>query len=178
MSHIEQIETTISDRNAWSARRRLGIPNNKKLLVVACMDERLPVEEVLGLEFFRHEGNDLWLRGIQGQVSAHWSELLVQLQSSEVDVDVAIEFNLYGRTTGSTRKPDGLDTVYFAHGFSGHGVSTANFAGVVLAEAITGTASRFDAFADLPIHTFPGGTLLRYPGMVLGMLFYSLKDRF
>jgi gamma-glutamylputrescine oxidase len=68
--------------------------------------------------------------------------------------------------------------VYFAHGFSGHGVSTANFAGVVLAEAITGTASRFDAFADLPIHTFPGGTLLRYPGMVLGMLFYSLKDRF
>jgi gamma-glutamylputrescine oxidase len=68
--------------------------------------------------------------------------------------------------------------VYFAHGFSGHGVSTANFAGVVLAEAITGTASRFDAFAELPIHTFPGGTLLRYPGMVLGMLFYSLKDRF
>lgn len=67
--------------------------------------------------------------------------------------------------------------VYFAQGYSGHGVSTANFAGVVLAEAITGQAERFDVFAGLKIRTFPGGTLLRYPGMVLGMLYYSLKDK-
>jgi gamma-glutamylputrescine oxidase len=32
-------------------------------------------------------------------------------------------------------------------------------------------------FAGLKIRTFPGGTLLRYPGMVLGMLYYSLKDK-
>ena len=47
----------------------------------------------------------------------------------------------------------------------------------MIAEAISGTAERFDVFSSLPIHTFPGGTLLRYPGMVLGMLYYSLKDR-
>ena len=67
--------------------------------------------------------------------------------------------------------------LYFAQGYSGHGISIANFAGKVLAEAIAGTAERFDAFADLPIPKFPGGTLLRYPGMVLGMMYYSLKDR-
>ncbi len=67
--------------------------------------------------------------------------------------------------------------VYFAQGYSGHGVSVANFAGKVIAEAIAGIAGRFDAFASLPTHTFPGGTLLRYPGMVLGMLYYGLKDR-
>ena len=67
--------------------------------------------------------------------------------------------------------------LFFAQGYSGHGVPTANFAGVVLAEAITGTASRFDVFASLPIRSFPGGTLLRYPGMVLGMLYYALLDR-
>lgn len=67
--------------------------------------------------------------------------------------------------------------LYFAQGYSGHGISIANFAGKVIAEAITGTAGRFDVFAGLPVHTFPGGTLLRYPGMVLGMLYYSLKDR-
>jgi carbonic anhydrase len=49
MSHIEQVEKSISEQNSWSARRKLGIPNNKKLLVLACMDERLPVEEALGL---------------------------------------------------------------------------------------------------------------------------------
>ena len=67
--------------------------------------------------------------------------------------------------------------VYFAQGYSGHGVSTANFAGKVIAEAISGIAGRFDAFASLPTHTFPGGTLLRYPGMVLGMLYYTIRDR-
>ena len=67
--------------------------------------------------------------------------------------------------------------VFFAQGYSGHGISTANFAGKVIAEAVAGTAARFDVFAELPIHTFPGGTLLRYPGMVLGMLYYSIKDR-
>jgi len=67
--------------------------------------------------------------------------------------------------------------VFFAQGYSGHGISTANFAGKVIAEAVAGTAGRFDVFASLPTHTFPGGTLLRYPGMVLGMLYYSLKDR-
>lgn len=67
--------------------------------------------------------------------------------------------------------------VFFGQGYSGHGISTANFAGKVIAEAITGTAGRFDVMADLPMRTFPGGTLLRYPGLVLGMLYYTLKDR-
>ena len=61
-------------------------------------------------------------------------------------------------------------------GYSGHGIATASFAGKLIAEAITGMAERFDVFAKLPMRTFPGGTLLRYPGMVLGMLYYSMKD--
>lgn len=67
--------------------------------------------------------------------------------------------------------------VFFGQGYSGHGIITANFAGKVIAEAIAGVAGRFDVFASLPIHPFPGGTLLRYPGMVLGMLYYTLRDR-
>jgi len=67
--------------------------------------------------------------------------------------------------------------VFFGQGYSGHGISTASFAGKVIAEAVTGTADRFDVFAELPTHAFPGGTWLRYPGMVLAMLYYSIKDR-
>ena len=68
--------------------------------------------------------------------------------------------------------------LFLGCGYSGHGISTANFAGKVIAEAIGGNTERIDVFRDLPIHMFPGGTLLRYPGMVLGMTYYSLKDRF
>jgi gamma-glutamylputrescine oxidase len=67
--------------------------------------------------------------------------------------------------------------VFFAHGYSGHGASIANMAGKIIAEAIAGTADRFDVMASVRTLPFPGGTLLRYPGMVLGMFYYSLKDK-
>ena len=68
-------------------------------------------------------------------------------------------------------------TVYYAHGYSGHGVPIATLAGKLAAEAIAGQAERFDVMASVPSPRFPGGTLLRWPGLVAGMLFYSLRDR-
>lgn len=68
--------------------------------------------------------------------------------------------------------------IYYAQGYSGQGVSLTSLAGKLLAEAIAGTAERFDVFAAIPKPTFPGGTLLRWPGLVAGMLYYTMKDRF
>ncbi|MFA0790482.1 NAD(P)/FAD-dependent oxidoreductase [Microbulbifer echini] len=68
--------------------------------------------------------------------------------------------------------------IYYSQGYSGHGVPTATFAGKLLAEVIAGTEERFDIMARIPTDTFPGGTLLRWPGLVLGMLYHSLLDRF
>lgn len=68
-------------------------------------------------------------------------------------------------------------TTFYAHGYSGHGVPIATLAGKLLAEVIGGTAERFDVMASVPAMEFPGGTLLRWPGLVAGMLFYSLRDR-
>lgn len=96
--------------------------------------------------------------------------------------DVAIDY-AWGGTLAVTvnRMPHigRLDPhIYFGQGYSGHGISTANFAGKIIAEAIGGNTERFDVFAALPPPMFPGGTLFRYPAMVLGMMYYSMKDRF
>jgi gamma-glutamylputrescine oxidase len=66
--------------------------------------------------------------------------------------------------------------VYFLQGFSGQGVALAGIAGKMVAEAIDGMAGRFDVFASIPHHAFPGGALLRRPLLVLAMLYYRLKD--
>ena len=66
---------------------------------------------------------------------------------------------------------------FFAHGFSGHGVALTQLAGKLLAEAVAGTAERFDVFAGLPHRRFPGGTSLRRPLLTAGMLYYALRDR-
>ena len=41
---------------------------------------------------------------------------------------------------------------------------------------MAGDAGRFDLFARLKHHAFPGGRLLRTPALVLGMAWYRLKD--
>jgi gamma-glutamylputrescine oxidase len=67
--------------------------------------------------------------------------------------------------------------VFYALGFSGHGVQLATLAGKLIAEAVAGTAERFDVMARIPSPRFPGGTLLRWPGLVAGMLYHALRDR-
>lgn len=96
--------------------------------------------------------------------------------------DVAIDYAWGGTLSVTVNRMPYIGrlrpNLFFGCGYSGHGISTANFAGKVIAEAIGGTTERFDVFRDLPTHMFPGGTLLRYPGMVVGMMYYSFKDRF
>ncbi len=62
-------------------------------------------------------------------------------------------------------------------GYSGHGVALATLAGRIAAEAVAGQAERFDLMARMPTPRFPGGALLRNPLLVLGMLWFSLRDR-
>ncbi|WP_372831223.1 NAD(P)/FAD-dependent oxidoreductase [Pontibacterium sp.] len=70
------------------------------------------------------------------------------------------------------------DNLFVAQGYSGHGVALATLGGKLMADAISGSAEKFDVFAKVPTPSFPGGTLLRWPGLVAGMLYYSMRDRF
>lgn len=68
------------------------------------------------------------------------------------------------------------DDIYFAQGFSGHGVAATALAGRVIAEAISGQASRLDAFAKIRHAPFPGGRALRTPLLVAAMAWFKLRD--
>ncbi len=68
-------------------------------------------------------------------------------------------------------------SVYFAHGYSGHGVTGSHLFGRILADAIKGDLSRFDTFANLKWMPFPGGRLLRVPYSVVGSWWYGLRDK-
>lgn len=95
--------------------------------------------------------------------------------------DVRIEYAWSGRLaiTRSRLPHFGRirDRAFFAQGFSGHGVALTQLAGKLLAEAVAGTAERFDVFAGLPHRRFPGGDWARQPLLVAGMLYYALRDR-
>jgi len=114
-------------------------------------------------------------RDIRAFVRPHMLRIYPELADTRIDYGwggtLAITLNrmpAFGRLS---------PRIYHAHGYSGHGVPIATLAGKLLAEAVAGTAERFDVMAGVPTPDFPGGTLLRWPGLVLGMLYYSLRDR-
>lgn len=67
-------------------------------------------------------------------------------------------------------------SLYFAHGFSGHGVAMSGFAGRIIADAVCAETEKFDIFSRVKHRPFPGGALFRTPLLVLGMLYYRLRD--
>ena len=113
---------------------------------------------------------------IAGFVRKPMLQVYPQLENSRIDY-------AWGGTLAVTlnRMPHfgrlGKNNTYYAQGYSGQGVALATLAGKLIAEAIAGEAERFDLFGKIPTRNFPGGDLLRWPGMVLGMSYYALRDR-
>ncbi|MHA6194510.1 NAD(P)/FAD-dependent oxidoreductase [Pseudomonas wadenswilerensis] len=67
--------------------------------------------------------------------------------------------------------------VYFAQGYSGHGLNVTHWTAKLLAEAISvGQSQGLDVFSAVPHLTFPGGKMLRSPLLALGMLWYRMKE--
>ncbi|MGF1846510.1 NAD(P)/FAD-dependent oxidoreductase [Vibrio lentus] len=69
------------------------------------------------------------------------------------------------------------DNIYYLQGYSGHGVTCTHLAGKLLAEALTGHAERFDAFAQLKHYAFPGGRHFQIPFTAVGAAYYNLRDK-
>ena len=114
-------------------------------------------------------------RDIAAFVSKPMLRVFPQLADAKIDY-------AWGGTLAITmsRMPDFgrlAPNVVYAQGFSGQGINMATLAGKLLSEAVAGQAERFDWMSKIKIPTFPGGTLLRYPGLVAGMLWYAMQDR-
>ncbi|WP_299850084.1 FAD-binding oxidoreductase [uncultured Roseovarius sp.] len=95
--------------------------------------------------------------------------------------DVRIDY-AWGGTLGITMKRMPYlarlaPNVLSASGYSGHGVGTATHAGQLMAQAIAGQTDGFDTMARIPTNSFPGGTMMRSPLLVLAMTWYAMRDR-
>ena len=67
--------------------------------------------------------------------------------------------------------------VYYAQGYSGHGLNVTHWTAKLLAEAIATEHNHgFDVFSAVPHLTFPGGKALRSPLLALGMLWYRVRE--
>lgn len=112
---------------------------------------------------------------IQAKLRPHLARTFPEL--AEARIDYAWSGNFALTLTRIPHMGQLADNIYFSHGYSGHGVTTTHLAGVLLGEAIDGDPRRYQAFAALKNHPFPGGRLLRVPLSVLGSWYYQTKER-
>jgi len=115
-------------------------------------------------------------RDIAAKVSKPMLQIYPHLKGTRIDY-------AWGGTLGITRSrmPNVMrigETILSAGGFSGHGVAMATLSGKIMAEAIAGRRENFDLLRDVPTPAFPGGTLLRFPLLVLAMTWFAMRDKF
>jgi gamma-glutamylputrescine oxidase len=138
------------------------------------------------LDYFRRSADDRMLFGgrvsystlpppsLKGSMLKRAQRVFPQL------ADARVEF-LWGGNVDitPTRAPHFgrlTDNIFFAQGFSGHGVALTGLAGKLAAEAIAGQAERFDMFAAIPHARFPGGRTFRVPALLLATTYFRLRD--
>lgn len=68
--------------------------------------------------------------------------------------------------------------IYFAQGFSGHGVALTGLAGRIIAEAIFGNDERLSVFEQLKVPSFFGGRLAKRMAIRLGIQYYKFLDKY
>lgn len=111
---------------------------------------------------------------IEGFVRPHMERTFPQLKGRRIDYAWG---GLVSVTTSRFPHVGRHGEIYFAHGYSGKGVLLSTLAGKLLVEAIVGETARFALFEGLNPMPFPGGSALRGPLYVLGMLWYAMRDR-
>ena len=107
------------------------------------------------------------------------SEMLAvfpQLETAKIDYGWAgpIDMTLNATPHFGRVKPN----VYFAQGFSGHGVALTGLAGRIIAEAIEGNDERLAIFEGLKVPSIPGGKLGKKLALKIGMLYYRFLDKY
>ncbi len=160
------------------ARARALIPQN-----MALCDQRV------ALDYYRLSADNRLLFGgachYSGRDPANIGEYMrpkmervfPQLKGVGIDFQwggmIGISANRFPQIGYLPRTPN----VYYAQGYSGHGLNVTHYAARILAQAIAERDSRaVDLFARVPHRTFPGGERLRSPLLALGMLWYRFKE--
>ncbi|MCB4768593.1 FAD-binding oxidoreductase [Ancylobacter sp. Lp-2] len=67
--------------------------------------------------------------------------------------------------------------IFYAEGYSGHGIATSHIVAEIMAQAITGTMAEFDVFDAVKRLRLPMGAALAHQALALGMWYFQLREK-
>ncbi len=172
---LPSVSGIIATEPLGEARARALIPGD-----VAACDPRT------ALDYFRLSADRRMLfGGLSNYTGLEPKDLVGTLRRKMLKVfpsleDAAIDYAWSGRIgIGLNRMPQlgHIDEqVSYIQAYSGHGVAPTHVMARITAAMLDGDPGDFDIFARIPHWPFPGGRLLRRPGLALGMAYFKLRD--
>ncbi|MFV9652719.1 NAD(P)/FAD-dependent oxidoreductase [Pseudomonas citrulli] len=189
-AHLEELEPRLSGKVLPAGSYIIAT----EPLSVAQANQLIPqnlalCDQNVGLDYYRLSADRRLLFG----GACHYSgrdpkDIAAYMQPKMLKVfpqlaDTAIAFQWGGRIgITANRFPQvgrlkQYPNVFYAQGYSGHGLNVTHWCARLLAEGIHGGHSQgLDIFSQVPHMTFPGGKALRSPLLALGMVWHRLRE--
>ncbi|MFY0751599.1 NAD(P)/FAD-dependent oxidoreductase [Pseudomonas sp. NFX5] len=189
-AHLEELEPRLSGKVLPAGSYIIAT----EPLSVAQANQLIPqnlalCDQNVGLDYYRLSADRRLLFG----GACHYSgrdpkDIAAYMQPKMLKVfpqlaDTAIAFQWGGRIgITANRFPQvgrlkQYPNVFYAQGYSGHGLNVTHWCARLLAEGIHGGHSQgLDIFSQVPHMTFPGGKALRSPLLALGMAWHRLRE--
>ncbi|MBO6825738.1 MAG: FAD-binding oxidoreductase [Sneathiella sp.] len=114
-------------------------------------------------------------------IGAPWARIRSNMLKTFPDLDdLEIEYFWQGKIAFTrTLLPDAgqlSKNVFYAHGYSGQGVTVSNGTSEILARAVAGQLEALDVFSRLPKKRVPSSKYIQAPAIYLASLWYRLRD--
>ncbi|EJN39606.1 glycine/D-amino acid oxidase, deaminating [Pseudomonas sp. GM84] len=146
-------------------------------------------DQKVGLDYYRLTADRRLLFGgachytgrdpkdITGYMRPKMLKVFPQLKNARIDYEwggmIGITSNRFPQVGCLQDHPN----VFYAQGYSGHGLNVTHWTAKLLAEVISRDTSKgFEVFSTVPHFTFPGGKAFRSPLLALGMLWHRLRE--
>ncbi len=119
-----------------------------------------------------YSGRDL--RDIKKCLLPRMLRIYPQLEGKQIDYQWGGKIGIIVKRVVQMGRTD--KNIYYAQGYSGHGVSATHLAGEIMADSVDGNFDRLELFEKYPHTPIPLGTWLGNQFVAIGMLYYKLLD--
>jgi glycine/D-amino acid oxidase-like deaminating enzyme len=114
-------------------------------------------------------------KSISAYIRPRMLKVYPQLKDVKIDYEWGGKIGIVLRRIPTVGRING--NVYYAQGYSGHGVAPTHAMSDVMVDAITGTMERFDIWANEKHFRIPGSQWVGNQIIALGMMYYKLMDQ-
>ncbi len=189
-AHLEELEPRLSGKVLPAGSYIIATEPLPQALANELIPQNLALcDQKVGLDYYRLSADRRLLFGgachysgrdpadIAAYMQPKMLKVFPQLAGTEIAFQWGGKIGITANRFPQVGRLQQYPNVFYAQGYSGHGLNVTHWCARLLAEAIyAGHSQGLDIFSQVPHMTFPGGKALRSPLLALGMLWYRVRE--